>query len=111
MCRKSPKETLSFHSKARHPFAMMKGHDPLCFHAKKGEKDAAVLSKVHHLAIQKQKVMRQTNSQNKERPTHSNFKFQIQIAQKRTRGSERCEKDRTTINIHSSRCAAPLISL
>jgi hypothetical protein len=40
-----------------------------------------------------------TDSQNKERPTHSNFKFQIQIARKRTRGSERCEKDRTAKNI------------
>jgi hypothetical protein len=51
---------------------------------KEGKKDAAVLSKVHHLAIQKQKATRQTNTQNKEQPTHSNFKFQIQIARKRT---------------------------
>jgi hypothetical protein len=64
---------------------------------KEGEKDAEVLSKVHHLAIQKQKATRQTNTQNKERPTHSKFKFQIQIARKRTRGSKRCEKDRTAI--------------
>jgi hypothetical protein len=43
-----------------------------------------------------------TNTQtpkNKEHPVHSKFKFQIQIAQNHTRGSERCEKDRTAINL------------
>jgi hypothetical protein len=42
-----------------------------------------------------------TNIQNKEQPTHSKFKFQIQIAQKRPRGSERCEKDHTAITVTS----------
>ena len=44
---------------------------------KEGEKDAAVLSKVHHGAIQKQKATRQTNTQTKEPPAHSKFKFLI----------------------------------
>jgi hypothetical protein len=50
-----------------------------------------------------------TNNQNKERPAHSKFKFQIQIARNRT---ERCEKDRTaiinSIYVYLSRCVAPL---
>jgi hypothetical protein len=67
---------------------------------KEGEKDAAVLSKVqHHGDKQKRRGDKHThtNIQNKERPTHSKFKFQIQIARNRTRGSERCEKDHTAI--------------
>ena len=59
---------------------------------------ATVVSKVHHLAIQKQKATRQTNILNKEQPTHSKFKFQIQIARKRTQGSERCYAPRPTID-------------
>jgi hypothetical protein len=96
VCQKSPKWMLSLCFKARHPFSMMKRHDPRCFHAKEGENEAAVISKVHHLAIQK-KDDRQANTQNKERPTHSKFKFQIQIARNYTRGSERCEKDRDDV--------------
>jgi hypothetical protein len=40
-----------------------------------------------------------TDNKNKERPTHSKFKFQIQIARNHTRGSEQCEKDRTALQI------------
>jgi hypothetical protein len=44
---------------------MMKGHDPHRFHTKEGEKDAAVLSKVHHGDKQNKKDDRQTHRQPK----------------------------------------------
>jgi hypothetical protein len=68
---------------------------------KEGEKDAAVLSKVHHGAIQKQKATRQTHTQttkirSDQHIQNSNFRFKSH--EKRTQGSERCEKDRTATN-------------
>jgi hypothetical protein len=49
---------------------------------KEGEKDAAVISKVHHGDNKKDDTATNThtNTQNKEHPTHSKFKLQIQIA-------------------------------
>ena len=59
---------------------------------KEGENGAAAVSKVHHGDEQNKKVTGRTNIQNKERPTNSKFKFQIQIARNHTWGSA---KDRT----------------
>jgi hypothetical protein len=42
---------------------------------KEGEKDAAVLSKVHHLAIQNKKAMRQTHTSK----IISNFRFKSRL--------------------------------
>jgi uncharacterized membrane protein YdbT with pleckstrin-like domain len=65
---------------------------------KEGEKDAAVLSKVHHGDKQKRRGDKHTHTQTPKIRSDqhiqiSNFRFKSR--EKRTRGSERCEKDRT----------------
>jgi hypothetical protein len=66
---------------------------------KEGENSAAAVSKVHHLAIQKQKSDA-TNTQTPKIRSHQhiqNSNFRFKSREKRTRGSERCEKDRTAM--------------
>jgi Glycosyl hydrolase 36 superfamily, catalytic domain len=69
---------------------------------KEGEKDAAVLSKVHHGDKQKRRGDKHTHTQTTKIRSDqhiqiSNFRFKSR--EKRTRGSEWCEKDRTAIKI------------
>jgi hypothetical protein len=73
------------------------------------DNEAAVVSKAHHLAIQNKKARRQTHThththtpkiRSDQHIQNSNFRFKSRG--KRTRGSERCEKDRTAITIRNT---------
>ena len=85
-CQKSQKETLSFQSKAGRPFSMMKNHPWHSFQAQTRRERCCCSLQSSPCCHPKQKADTATNThtniQNKERPTHSKFKIQIQIARK-----------------------------
>ena len=107
MCQKSPNWMLSLCFKARHPFSMMKGHDPCCFQVQRRREGSCSLQSSPWWKSKKQKTTpRQTHThtqtpKNMERPAHSKFKFQIQIARNRARGSERCYAPRLSVYVDS----------
>jgi hypothetical protein len=71
---------------------------------KEGEKDAAVVPKAHHLAIQKQNDDRQTHTHTQTAKIRSdqhiqNSNFRFKSREKRPQGSEQCEKDHTAMSV------------
>jgi hypothetical protein len=86
-CAKSPwcaknhqKEMLSLCFKAGHPFSM-KQHHPCHFQAHRRREQWGCSLQSPPSCHPNKNDDRQTNTQNKEPPTHSKLKFQIQIAE------------------------------
>jgi hypothetical protein len=80
---------------------MMKGHDPLHFHAKRRREGCCIAQQSPPSCHPKTKDDTATNTQtpkirSDQHIQNSNFRFKSR--EKRTRGSERCEKDRTAIS-------------
>ena len=93
MCQKSQKETLSFVLKPYVRFPWWRDIIHIIHSRLEAINKAAVVSKVHHLAKQK-------SGHTHKHGASRTFKIQIADSNrpKNTRGSERCEKDRTAIS-------------